>query len=422
MAKERRDTKNRILGKGEYQKADGRYMYRYTDSTGETRFVYSWTLTQSDRPPKGVKPGLCLRELEKQIAKDVYDGINSFQAAQITLNDCWEQYISSKLGLKPTTLSGYKRNYRKHIRNGLGKKTISSIKYSTIKNFYVQLLQSGLKIGTIKGIQTILHPVFAGAVRDGYIRTNPTDGVIADIVKSLHCETKKRHALTEVQQAAFMNFVREHKIYKHWLTMFTVMLGTGCRIGEVLGLRWEDCDFQNNIIEINHTLTYAPDEDIGRHTFHISTPKTKAGIREIPMFKEVKKALLAEKKRQMRSGIKQPVVDGYSGFVFLTRNGTVFNTISVYKATKYIVQAYNLAETKQAKEQNREPVLLPHFSAHNLRHTFCTRLCENEKNLKVVQEIMGHSNIGITMDIYNEATREQKQKSFESLEGKLKIC
>ena len=189
-AKERRDTKNRILGKGEYQKADGRYMYRYTDSTGETRFVYSWTLTQSDRPPKGVKPGLCLRELEKQIAKDVYDGINSFQAAQITLNDCWDGYISSKLGLKPTTRSNYKRLYRNHIRSGLGRKIISSIKYSTVKNFYVKLLQSGWKIGTIKNLQTILHPVFADAVRDGYIRTNPTDGVISDIVKSLRCETE----------------------------------------------------------------------------------------------------------------------------------------------------------------------------------------------------------------------------------------
>ena len=122
MAKERRDTKNRILGKGEYQKADGRYMYRYTDSTGETRFVYSWTLTQSDRPPKGVKTGLCLRELEKQIAKDIYNEIDSFRAEKLTLNDCWEQYISSKLGLKPTTRGNYKRNYRKHIRNGLGKK------------------------------------------------------------------------------------------------------------------------------------------------------------------------------------------------------------------------------------------------------------------------------------------------------------
>ena len=422
MAKERRDTKNRILGKGEYQKADGRYMYRYTDSTGETRFVYSWTLTQSDRPPKGVKPGLCLRELEKQIAKDVYNEIDSFRAEKLTLNDCWEQYISSKLGLKPTTRSTYKRNYRKHIRSGLGTRKLLAIKYSTIKNFYVQLLQSGLKIGTIKNLQTILHPVFADAVRDGYIRTNPTDGVISDIVKSLHCETKKRRALTEAQQAAFVNFVREHKSYNRWLTMFTVMLGTGCRIGETLGLRWEDCDFQNNMIEINHALTYSPDENTGKYAFHISTPKTEAGIREIPMFKEVKKALLAEKMRQMRSGIKQPVVDGYTGFVFLSRRGSVFSRTVINDIIEYIVRAYNRKETEQSKEQNREPVFLPHFTVHNLRHTFCTRLCENETNLKVIQEIMGHADISITMNIYNETTRDQKQKSFANLEGKLKIC
>ena len=324
MAKERRDTKNRILGKGEYQKADGRYMYRYTDSTGETRFVYSWTLTQSDRPPKGVKPGLCLRELEKQIAKDVYSEIDSFRAAKLTLNDCWEQYISSKLGLKPTTRGNYKRNYRKHIRNGLGRKNISSIKYSTIKNFYVQLLQDGLQIGTIKNLQIILHPVFADAVRDGYIRTNPTDGVISDIVKSLHCETKKRRALTETQQEAFIDFVREHKVYNHWLSMFTVMLGTGCRIGELTGLRWEDCDFQNNIIEINHTLTYAPDEDTGKYTFHISTPKTKSGIREIPMFKEVKKALLAEKSGRCEAGSDSLWLMDIPGLFFLVA-GKVFS-------------------------------------------------------------------------------------------------
>ena len=421
MAKERRDTKNRILGKGEYQKADGRYMYRYTDSTGETRFVYSWTLTQSDRPPKGVKPGLCLRELEKQIAKDVYNEIDSFRAEKLTLNDCWEQYISSKLGLKPTTRGNYKRNYRKHIRNGLGKKNISSIKYSTIKNFYVQLLQDGLQIGIIKNLQIILHPVFADAVRDGYIRTNPTDGIISDIVKSLHCETKKRRALTETQQEAFIDFVREHKVYNHWLSMFTVMLGTGCRIGELTGLRWEDCDFQNNIIEINHTLTYSPDEDTGEYAFHISTPKTEAGIREIPMLREVKKALLAEKKRQIQSGIKQPVIDGYSGFIFLSRGGSVLSGRVIHGVIGYIVRAYNQKETERAREQNREPILLPHFSAHNLRHTFCTRLCENETNLKVIQEIMGHADISITMNIYNEATREQKQKSFANLEGKLKI-
>ena len=124
----------------------------------------------------------------------------------------------------------------------------------------------------------------------------------------------------------------------------------------------------------------------------------------------------------MRSGIKQPVVDGYTGFVFLSRRGSVFSGGSVNDVIEYIVRAYNLTETKQAKEQNREPVLLPHFSAHNLRHTFCTRLCENETNLKVIQEIMGHADISVTMNIYNEATREQKQRSFANLEGKLKIC
>ena len=251
---------------------------------------------------KRVKTGLCLRELEKQIAKDIYNEIDSFHATKLTLNDCWNQYISSKLGLKPTTRIQYKRLYKCYVSNELGKKYLSAIKYSTIKNFYVRLLQSELQISTIKTLQTILHPVFAGAVRDGYIRTNPTDGVISDIVKSLHCETKKRHALTEAQQEAFVNFVREHKNYNRWLSMFTVMLGTGCRIGELTGLRWEDCDFQNSIIEINHTLTYSPDEETGRYAFHISTPKTKAGIREIPMFKEVKKALLRKKCGRCEAG------------------------------------------------------------------------------------------------------------------------
>ena len=345
-----------------------------------------------------------------------------FQAAKLTLNDCWEQYISSKPGLKQSSRSTYKYMYNKYIRNGLGRKNLSIIKYSIIKNFYIYWLQNGLQIGTIKILQTILHPVFAGAVRDGYIRTNPTDGVIADITKSLHCETTKRHALTEAQQEAFVTFVRDHKVYKRWLTIFTVMLGTGCRIGELTGLRWEDCDFQNNMIEINHTLTYCSDENTGKYAFHISTPKTEAGIREIPMFKRVKEALLEQKMSQMRTGFRQPVIDGYSGFIFLNGQWNVFSPGYVDSVIKSVVNDYNLKETERAKEQNREPVLLPRFSAHNLRHTFCTRLCENETNLKVIQEVMGHADISITMNIYNEATREQKQKSFENLEGKLKIC
>lgn len=105
-------------------------------------------------------------------------------------------------------------------------------------------------------INTILHPVFTSAVRDGYIRSNPSDGVMADIKKSHTWEKPKRHALTEQQQEKFVEFTAQSYKYKHWLPLFTVLLGTGGRIGEILGLRWEDCDFPNSIININHTLIY----------------------------------------------------------------------------------------------------------------------------------------------------------------------
>ncbi len=86
-----------------------------------------------------------------------------------------------------------------------------------------------------------------------------------------------------------------------------------------------------------------------------------------------------------------------------------------------ITRDYNVEEIELAVRQNREPLLLPHFSVHNLRHTFCTRMCENESNIKVIQEIMGHSDISMTMDVYNEATRDKKKKSFAGLEGKINI-
>lgn len=86
-----------------------------------------------------------------------------------------------------------------------------------------------------------------------------------------------------------------------------------------------------------------------------------------------------------------------------------------------IHSAFNEHETQKAVEENRQPLLIRHFSVHNLRHTFCTRFCENESNLKVIQEIMGHADIETTMNIYAEATAQKKQESFAQLEGKIKI-
>lgn len=423
MAKERRDTKNRLLWKGEYQKSDGRYMYRYEDSKEEARFVYSWTLTQTDRPPKGKQSEKCLRELEKEIAKDLQDEIDTFQAKKTILNVFFEEYIGQKRELKKSTRRNYKYMYKKYVHDEIGLKKLSDIKYSDIKKFYTSLiLDKGFKPNSMEIIHTILHPIFATAVRDGYIRLNPTDGVMAEIKKSHDWEKPKRHALTKAQQAAFIDYVRDHKVYSHWLPLFTVLLGTGCRVGEIVGLRWEDCDFQNGIININHSLIYRPNEDTGKSEYQITTPKTKAGVREIPMFEAVRKALMNERLRQMKDGFNQTVIDGYSGFIFTNRFNDVVCPHNINRAIIRIIRDYNSEESEEANKNHREPLLLPHFSVHNLRHTFCTRMCENESNLKVIQEIMGHADIETTMDIYNEATREAKQESFAGLEGKIKIC
>lgn len=420
---ERRDTKNRLLGKGEYQKSDGRYMYRYVDSKGNKRFVYSWTLTQTDRPPKGKRSEKCLRELEKEIAKDLQDEIDSFKAKKMTLNAFYEDYIEQKQELKTSTRTNYKYMYKKYVWDSIGRRKLPEIKYSDIKKFYNHLIREvGFKPNSMETIHTILHPIFATAVRDGYIRVNPTDGVMAEIKKSNDWEKPKRHALSVSEQEAFVEFTKSHSVYSHWLPLFTVLLGTGCRVGEIVGLTWDDCDFKNGIININHSLIYRPDEYTGKSGFYISTPKTKAGEREIPMFEAVRKALLNERMRQMREGFNQTVIDGYSGFIFSNRFNGVLSPHNINRAIERITRDYNVEESELAARQNRKPLLLPHFSVHNLRHTFCTRMCENESNIKVIQEIMGHSDISTTMDVYNEATRDKKKESFAGLEGKMKIC
>ena len=104
-----------------------------------------------------------------------------------------------------------------------------------------------------------------------------------------------------------------------------------------------------------------------------------------------------------------------------SRYNTVLSPHCVNRAIDRIIKACNAKEKEEAKAEGRGPELLPHFSCHHLRHTFCTRFCENETNLKVIQEIMGYADITTTMDIYNEATKDKKMESFAWLEGEIKM-
>ena len=421
MSDKKRDNKGRILRQGERQREDGRYEYRYKDIKGNTRSIYSWKLVETDKVPNGKKSSQSLRELEKQVRRDVEDELNSFTAHKTTLNAFFDSYIETKYELKQSTRTNYKYMYKKYVHDEIGVKDIASIKSSDIKKFYIHLIKDiGFKPASMEIIHTILHPIFTTAVRDGLIRINPTDGVMAEIKKSHDWEKPKRHALTESQQSAFISYISRNRKYLHWLPVFTVLLGTGCRVGEIVDLRWSDCDFDENLISVNHNLIYRL-QDSGKCEYHITTPKSKSGIRIIPMLSEVKMALLQEKTNQLETGFNQTMIDGYSGFIFQNRFGECLNAHCINRAIDRISRDYNNEETETAEKEQREPELLPHFSAHNLRHTFCTRFCENETNLKIIQEIMGHADISTTMNIYNEATKEKKIESFANLEGKIKI-
>lgn len=422
MSEKRRDNKGRLLRQGELQRSDGQYEYRFFDTKGNKHSVYSWKLVETDKLPKGKRNCKSLRDLEKEIQRDIDDGINSYTASRMTLNHFFDDYMETKIELKPSTRTNYKYMYNKYVRNDFGERSIASIKYSDVKKFYIHLIKDcGFKPNSMEIVNTIIHPFFTIAVRDGLIRLNPASGVMADIKRSHNWEKPKRHALTEAQQSAFIDYVKGTAKYYHWLTLFTVLLGTGCRVGEVIELRWQDCNFYENIITIDHSLIYRQQEDGSGCKFSVSTPKTKSGIRIIPMFDAVKEALLTEREKQELVGFNQTVIDGYSGFIFRNRYGDVMNPATINRAIDRIVRDYNKEETERASREHRPAELLPHFSVHNLRHTFCTRFCENETNLKVIQEIMGHADISTTMDVYNEATKEKKIESFANLEGKIKI-
>lgn len=407
----RKDSKGRVLRKGEFQRAsDGKYVYGYTDPSGARRYIYSKDLKK-------------LRDREEKLVKDQLDGLNVYVAGSADINFVFDRYISTKSELRSSTYTNYTYMYDHFVRDGFGRKKIGEVKYSDVLHFYYDLLKNkGLQINTLDTIHTVLHPTFQLAVRDGIIRNNPSDGVMAELKKKTGNKKGIRHALTLEQQRAFMNYIAQSPVFVGWYAFFTVLLGTGCRIGELVGLRWDDVDLEKRIININHQMTYYPRRsDTYKCEFKVSLPKTDAGIRVLPMMNQVYEVLKEEYDRQVEEGFSDAVVDGMSGFVFTNRFDTIHNPAAVNRAIKRIYEAYNAEEIVNAKNEHRDPVIIPHFSCHHFRHTFCTRFCENETNVKVIQSIMGHASIETTMDIYAEVTEMTKKQALDNLSANLDI-
>jgi integrase len=421
MSEKRKDNKGRLLRNGETQRKDGKYEYKYTDLRGERHSVYSWKLVDTDKLPAGKRECESLRSLEKKIERDLDEGVNEFDAKRTTLNDLSSIRLDNQKGLKKSTFLNIKQIYKKHVQDGIGNLKLADINYAVIKKFYTTLAESGYEISYIEVIQRVINPIFEYAVKCNYIRTNPIKGILGDLKKEYNWHRRKRYSLTKDEQTAFVDFIKNSNVYRRHYAMMITFLGTGCRIGELAGLKWSDIDFEERLIYVRHNLAHLQDED-GKYKYFLTNTKTVSGTRIIPMLEDVYCVLKDLKVVAEKNDADTPVIDGYNGFVFLTKNNTFINSTLVWNALRNIVKSYNKQETKNANQNNVPPLLLPKMSPHILRHTFCTRLCESGCNIKVIQEIMGHASINITMDVYADATKDFKVKSFKNIADKISIA
>lgn len=331
--------------------------------------------------------------------------------------------------------------YDQYVAPRFGKQRISALVKSDVKRFYNTLVdERGLSISTIDCVHTVLHQVLDMAVDDCYIRRNPSDNVLKELKQTLALKREKRRALTKAEQDLFLNYLKYTPKYQHWYPIFAVMVGTGMRVGEAVGLRWSDVDLEDGIIDVNHTLIYYRHAVNGCYC-NVHSPKTANGVRQIPMLSLVKEAFLQEKQYQQENGIRcTATVDGYTDFIFVNRFGHPQHQGTLNKALRRIIRDCNDEILLKGK---KDPLLLPHFSCHIsilraldtrmdyvkvllppfschiLRHTFTTRMCEMGVNIKVIQDVLGHADVSTTLNIYTDATKELKKSEFALLDAKL---
>jgi len=406
MAMERRkDNKGRVLKEGEHQRANGTYEYKWRDKRGKRHSIYAKTLTE-------------LREKEIDVLRDALDGVRAHKK-HLTINDLYNLWVQVKRGLKHNTFCNYRYMYTQFVEPDFGHTKLADLKRTDVRAFYNMLAdERNLKANTIDNIHTVLHQVLELGVEDDYLRYNPSDNALRELKKAHNHASIKCKALTLPEQELFETFLCREGPYHRWYPIFTVMLWTGLRVGETVGLRWCDIDFKEEVISINHTLIYYSKGKEGGCSFAINTPKTEAGKRTIPMLPKVKEALLLEKQFQEELGIRCNVtVDGYTDFIFVNRFGGVQHQGTLNKALRRIIRDCNYEVLDSGK---KDAITLPRFSNHILRHTFTTRMCEAGVNIKAMQDILGHADAETTMDIYADATKELKKAELIDFEDYFK--
>ena len=391
MSEKRRDSKNRILRSGESQRKDGRYAYKYTDSFGKPQFVYAWKLVPTDKTPKGKREDKSLREKIKEIQKDLDDGIDPV-GKKMTVCQLYEKHIRNHANVRHGTKQGRQQLMRILEEDTIGAYSIENVKMSDAKEWAIRMKEKGYSFKTISNHKRSLKAAFYSAIQDDCIRKNPFEFPINTVIED---DTEPKIPLSATQEESLLAFVKSDKVYYKYYDELIILLGTGLRISEFCGLTDRDIDFENRTINVDHQLQYS-----GKKSYRIETPKTDNGIRKIPMSDRVLEALQRVMQNRKSSDF---MVDGYTGFLFLTRNGTPQNYINYDIMFRRLVEKYN---------KSHEEALPTVTTPHTLRHTFCTNMANAGMNPKALQYLMGHANITMTLNYYAHATFDSAQAEF----------
>ena len=365
-----------------------RYNYLYLDASGKSCYVYAKDL-------------LSLREMEKEIERDLLDGISN-ASGKTTLNQLFKMHMELKNDLRATTRENYNRMWHNTVEaSAIGKKKISDIKQVHVKAFYADCVKAGLKRNTIKLIHNLIFSSFELAVDSDFIRKNPAKGAMENIKQ----DAREKIPLSEDEIKRLMDFCINSGIYSIHVPFLTIAIGTCLRCGELTGLTWNDIDLKNRTISINHQLIYKNFGDGCK--FHVSEPETDAGKRTIPMTEMGHRAFVELRKQDLIPGRRSDAeVDGYSNFVFVSGNGQPFAINAVNSFLLNMEKAYNKAHPEEA---------IPHLSAHILRHTGCTLLASAGMDIKALQNVMGNSDAGITMNVYNHSSFGRTEKEVQRI-------
>ena len=374
-----KDLKGKELGVGISQRKDGLYTARFV-SKQNGKSVQKYFNKLQD----------CRQWYADAVFQDEHGGINA--SGDMSVEAWFDYWIDNIKGdsIKPNTRRNYKERFIHNIKECIGRMTLRDVKPMHCQNVLNQM-KDDYKSSTIYQTRMALYCMFSDAAENDIIPKNPvTKSVKYDIGK----ESKETRALTIEEQKKFLEVAKNTSNYNQ----FAFVLQTGLRTGELIGLKWSDVDFANKEINIQRSAEYR--YSVGE--WRVGEPKSKSGYRKIPLTEEAIK-ILTDQKEKLK---KLKVINlEFSDSVFLSRKG------EPTKNSAYDSSLFKLCDKAGIKR----------FSMHVLRHTFATRCIEANMRPKTLQVILGHANVGITMNLYVHVTEDERQNEVRKIESALKV-